>query len=48
VAFASLAPVIGMKYSALCVGVACTLIAILSVIPLEETFGKDMDYVEIS
>jgi hypothetical protein len=39
---------IGMKYSALCVGIACTIIAILSVIPLEETFGKDMNYVEMS
>ncbi|MBM4150636.1 MAG: MFS transporter [Ignavibacteria bacterium] len=48
VAFAALSPMIGMKYSALCVGIACTIIAILSVIPLEETFGKDMNYVEMS
>jgi len=48
VSFAALTPVIGMQYSALCVGIACTIIAILSVIPLEETFGKDMNYVEVS
>ncbi|MGA1249611.1 MAG: MFS transporter [Candidatus Kapaibacteriota bacterium] len=48
IAFAALIPMIGMKYSALCVGLACTIIAILSVIPLEETFGKDMNYVEVS
>jgi hypothetical protein len=36
-----------MKYAALCVGLACTAIAIISVLPLEETFGKDMNYVEV-
>lgn len=46
VAFAALIPMIGMKYAALCVGLACTAIAIISVLPLEETFGKDMNYVE--
>jgi len=48
VAFAGLIPIIGMQYAALCVGLACTAIAILSVLPLEETFGKDMNYVEVA
>jgi hypothetical protein len=47
VAFAALIPMIGMKYAALCVGLACTAIAIISVLPMEETFGKDMNYVEV-
>lgn len=44
--FAALIPMMGIRFSALCVGLACTAISLFSINPLAETFGKDMDYVE--
>lgn len=44
--FAALIPLLGMKFSALGIGIACTAIALLALIPLKETFAKDLNYTE--
>lgn len=38
--FATLIPILGMKFSALSIGLACTVIALLALIPLKETLQK--------
>jgi MFS family permease len=44
--FQALKPVVGVAESAMIVGVLCLAIAFLSLSRLEETFGKDLDYLE--
>ncbi len=44
--FQYLTPMTGIVYSALIVGMAAIVIAFVSVTRLEETFGKDLNYVE--
>jgi hypothetical protein len=46
ITFATLIPILGMKFSALSIGIACTVIALLALIPLKETFAKDLNYTE--
>ena len=46
ITFATLIPILGMKFSALSIGLACTVIALLALIPLKETFAKDLNYTE--
>lgn len=45
-AFAFLYPKLGMTYAALVIGVAVSLLAMFATFQIEETFGKDLDYVE--
>ncbi|HEV8361178.1 MAG TPA: MFS transporter, partial [Candidatus Thermoplasmatota archaeon] len=44
--FQALGREVGLVRSALIVGVACTLIALVSLRGIEETYGKDLDYLE--
>jgi putative MFS transporter len=44
--FTALQAPLGVWGAALAVGVVCITIALLSVLPLEETFGRDLDFVE--
>nr|WP_293273804.1 hypothetical protein [Nannocystis sp.] len=44
--FQALKPELGVPGAALGVGVACLSVALLSVWQLEETFGRDLDFVE--
>ncbi|MDZ4677459.1 MAG: MFS transporter [Oligoflexia bacterium] len=37
---------LGIVYSALAIGVVCLIVAYLSLLPLKESFGKDLDYIE--
>lgn len=37
---------LSMVFSALCVGVVCIGLAVYSVLSIEETFGKELDYIE--
>jgi MFS family permease len=46
IAFEFLREYIGMIYSALIIGIICLLLAYLALSNLEETFGKDLDYLE--
>jgi len=41
-----LRPQVGVVYSALIVGVIALVISFVALSGLEETFGKDLDYVE--
>jgi hypothetical protein len=45
-AFQTLALSFGLVRSALIVGLACILIALLALRNLGETYGKDLDYLE--
>ena len=45
-AFSALVPLLGLARAALLVGMACVLIALWAVRGLDETYGKDLDYVE--
>lgn len=45
-AFTLLAVPLGLVRSALVVGVACVIVALVSLRALEETYGKDLDYLE--
>jgi MFS transporter, putative metabolite:H+ symporter len=45
-AFQALGVVMGLARAALIVGVACMLIALLALRGLDETYGKDLDYIE--
>lgn len=45
--FQAFAPLLGYARSALLVGVLCLLIALMALRGLEETYGKDLDYVEV-
>jgi MFS family permease len=46
--FQFLKPSIGIKYSAFVIGVVTIIIAIWATSKLEETYGKDLDYTEIT
>lgn len=46
IVFQALKPELGIPGSAMAVGAATLVIAYLSLAGLEETFGKDLDYVE--
>lgn len=46
--FQTLKPSMGIKYSAFAIGVLTILIAIWATSKLEETYGKDLDYTEIT
>lgn len=46
--FQTLKPSIGIKYSAFAIGVLTIIIAIWATSKLEETYGKDLDYTEIT
>jgi len=43
-----LKPSMGIKYSAFAIGVLTIVIAIWATSKLEETYGKDLDYTEIT
>jgi MFS family permease len=45
-AFQALAGPLGLARSALAVGIACVLVALLALRGIGETYGKDLDYVE--
>ncbi len=45
-AFRALAPTLGARNSAVLLGLVALLIGALALASLEETFGKDLDYVE--
>ena len=44
--FQFLKPSVGLLNSALIVGIVCTVIALVALKFLHETYGKDLDYVE--
>jgi len=44
--FQFLTPMTGIVYSALIVGMSTIVVAFFSATRLEETFGKDLNYVE--
>ncbi len=46
--FQTLKPYMGIKYSAFAIGVLTIIIAIWATSKLEETYGKDLDYTEIT
>ncbi len=46
--FQTLKPSMGIKYSAFAIGVLTIIIAIWATSKLEETYGKDLDYTEIT
>ncbi|MFN8777650.1 MAG: MFS transporter [Flavobacteriales bacterium] len=46
--YKALEPTVGAFYSALIVGGVCMALAVASILYLRETFGKDLDYVELS
>lgn len=46
-AFQSLVPILGMIHSAMIVGSASVIIALIALRGLEETHGKDLDYLEL-
>lgn len=46
--FQALKPMIGIKYSAFAIGVVTIIIAIWATSKLEETYGKDLDYTEVT
>jgi MFS family permease len=45
-AFTALQAPLGVWQAALAVGAVCLTVAMLAVLPLEETFGRDLDFVE--
>lgn len=46
IGFAYLKPIVGAVDSAIIVGGICILIALVALVPMKETFGKDLDYLE--
>jgi hypothetical protein len=46
--FQGLNPVLGIKYSAFSIGIVTVIIAIWATSKLPETFGKDLDYTEVT
>lgn len=46
--FQALKPLMGIKYSAFAIGIITIVIAIWATSKLEETYGKDLDYTEIT
>ncbi len=44
--FAFLYPKVGMTYAALFIGITVSVVAIYATFQIEETYGKDLDYVE--
>jgi len=46
--FQALKPSMGIKYSAFAIGIVTIIIAIWATSKLEETYGKDLDYTEIT
>lgn len=45
--FQFLVPGTGIVYGALIIGMACIILAFISVLSIKETFGKDLNYIEI-
>lgn len=48
IVFQALKPLLGIKYSAFAIGVVTIVIALWATSKLEETYGKDLDYTEIT
>ncbi|MBS1492079.1 MAG: MFS transporter [Bacteroidetes bacterium] len=46
--FQALKPALGIKYAAFAIGIVTIIIAIWATSKLEETYGKDLDYTEIT
>lgn len=45
--FTALKPSLQLNGSAIVIGIGTLLVAVLCLLPLEETFGKDLDYLEV-
>jgi hypothetical protein len=45
--FRALTPSLGLLPSAMAIGAACLVVAFLALARLEETFSKDLDYLEM-